>query len=144
MSEKKVIDSCFLESASLLFFSLWFNQWRWLRWEERSELVRFKSTFLLDVELNFERRKTDNLVFVGLFVGAGSALASAGTVGCWLGYVIMSGIVWTMMTALGEVSFFRKLSIPRCSTSSRRSSQSRMLIDTMNFWRRTDDYDVPC
>ncbi|GAA5825280.1 hypothetical protein JCM5353_005937 [Sporobolomyces roseus] len=40
----------------------------------------------------------------GLFVGAGSALASAGTVGCWLGYVIMSGIVWTMMTALGEMT----------------------------------------
>ncbi|GAA5976310.1 hypothetical protein JCM5350_001416 [Sporobolomyces pararoseus] len=40
----------------------------------------------------------------GLFVGAGGALANAGTVGCWLGYLIMSGIVWTMMTALGEMT----------------------------------------
>ncbi|GAA6063057.1 hypothetical protein JCM10212_003002 [Sporobolomyces blumeae] len=40
----------------------------------------------------------------GLFVGAGESLANAGTVGCWLGYVIMAGIVWTMMSCLGEMT----------------------------------------
>ncbi|GAA6028004.1 hypothetical protein JCM8097_001825 [Rhodosporidiobolus ruineniae] len=39
----------------------------------------------------------------GLFVGAGSALATGGPLGLWLGYSLMGCIVGTMMIALGEM-----------------------------------------
>ncbi|BGP14290.1 hypothetical protein JCM10213_004254 [Rhodosporidiobolus nylandii] len=40
----------------------------------------------------------------GLFVGAGSALATGGPLGLWLGYSIMGLVVGTMMIALGELT----------------------------------------
>ncbi|GAA5859297.1 hypothetical protein JCM8547_001971 [Rhodosporidiobolus lusitaniae] len=40
----------------------------------------------------------------GLFVGAGSALATGGPLGIWLGYSIMGLVVGTMMIALGELT----------------------------------------
>ncbi|CEQ40889.1 SPOSA6832_02557, partial [Sporobolomyces salmonicolor] len=40
----------------------------------------------------------------GLFVGAGSALATGGTAGLFLGYTIMATIVYSMMVALGEMT----------------------------------------
>ncbi|KAL0250197.1 hypothetical protein I308_103505 [Cryptococcus tetragattii IND107] len=40
----------------------------------------------------------------GLFVGSGSALATGGPVGFWLGYVFMGLMVYTMMIALGEMA----------------------------------------
>ncbi|SGY47921.1 BQ5605_C001g00591 [Microbotryum silenes-dioicae] len=39
----------------------------------------------------------------GLFVGAGGALATGGPLGIWLGYSIMGLVVYSMMTALGEM-----------------------------------------
>jgi amino acid transporter len=40
----------------------------------------------------------------GLFVGSGSALNTGGPVGVWLGYILMSSIVYSMMVALGEMA----------------------------------------
>ncbi|ORY31267.1 amino acid transporter [Naematelia encephala] len=40
----------------------------------------------------------------GLFVGSGSALASGGPVGVWLGYIFMASMVYAMMVALGEMA----------------------------------------
>ncbi|WWD20799.1 hypothetical protein CI109_105276 [Kwoniella shandongensis] len=40
----------------------------------------------------------------GLFVGSGSALASGGPVGVWLGYILMASMVYAMMVALGEMA----------------------------------------
>ncbi|KAH8929887.1 amino acid permease [Atractiella rhizophila] len=40
----------------------------------------------------------------GLFVGSGGALASGGPVGLFLGYLIFGGVVYTIMTALGEMA----------------------------------------
>ncbi|GAA5995657.1 uncharacterized protein JCM10292_005306 [Rhodotorula paludigena] len=40
----------------------------------------------------------------GLFVGAGSALATAGAAGIFLGYTIMGFVVYSMMIALGELT----------------------------------------
>ncbi|GAA5892923.1 hypothetical protein JCM6882_006895 [Rhodosporidiobolus microsporus] len=40
----------------------------------------------------------------GLFVGAGSALATGGPLGLWLGYSIMGLLVGSMMIALGELT----------------------------------------
>ncbi|KLT41895.1 amino acid permease [Cutaneotrichosporon oleaginosum] len=40
----------------------------------------------------------------GLFIGSGSALATGGPVGLWLGYCLMSTMVYAMMVALGEVA----------------------------------------
>ena len=45
-----------------------------------------------------------DLSAVGLFVGSGQALAGAGPVGVWLGYILMSTIVYAMMVALGEMA----------------------------------------
>ena len=41
---------------------------------------------------------------VGLFVGSGASLAGAGPVGIWLGYILMSTIVYSMAVALGEMA----------------------------------------
>lgn len=112
---------------------------------ERSVLVCLLFSALSQLIGIFERKLTFSElfnVFAGLFVGAGSALASAGTVGCWLGYVIMSGIVWTMMTALGEVSrkLFHFFWVPSHSLSA---SKGWILI-WYRSWNLKDDYDVPC
>ena len=40
----------------------------------------------------------------GLFIGSGAALATAGPVGCWLGYIFMALFVYSMMVALGEMA----------------------------------------
>ncbi|ORX40940.1 amino acid transporter [Kockovaella imperatae] len=40
----------------------------------------------------------------GLFVGSGESLATAGPVGVWLGYILMSTIVYSMAVALGEMA----------------------------------------
>ncbi|WVO16921.1 hypothetical protein L204_104607 [Cryptococcus depauperatus] len=40
----------------------------------------------------------------GLFVGSGAALATGGPVGLWLGYILMSTMVYSMMVALGEMA----------------------------------------
>ncbi|TNY18367.1 amino acid permease/ SLC12A domain-containing protein [Rhodotorula diobovata] len=40
----------------------------------------------------------------GLFVGAGSALSTAGAAGVFIGYTIMGAVVYTMMVALGEMT----------------------------------------
>lgn len=40
----------------------------------------------------------------GLFVGSGSALATGGPVGVWLGYIFMSSMVYAVMVALGEMA----------------------------------------
>lgn len=40
----------------------------------------------------------------GLFVGSGSALATGGPLGLWLGYMLMASMVYAMMVALGEMA----------------------------------------
>ncbi|GAA5886550.1 hypothetical protein JCM6882_001684 [Rhodosporidiobolus microsporus] len=40
----------------------------------------------------------------GLFVGSGSALATGGAAGIFLGYTIMGAVVYSMMVALGEMT----------------------------------------
>ncbi|GMK58934.1 hypothetical protein CspeluHIS016_0603760 [Cutaneotrichosporon spelunceum] len=40
----------------------------------------------------------------GLFIGSGAALATGGPVGLWIGYCLMSTMVYSMMVALGELA----------------------------------------
>ncbi|BEI83725.1 hypothetical protein CcaverHIS002_0403290 [Cutaneotrichosporon cavernicola] len=40
----------------------------------------------------------------GLFIGSGAALSTGGPVGLWLGYCLMSTMVYSMMVALGEIA----------------------------------------
>lgn len=40
----------------------------------------------------------------GLFIGTGSALASAGPLGLLLAYMIVGGILWCVMESVGEIA----------------------------------------
>lgn len=42
----------------------------------------------------------------GLFIGTGSALASAGPAGLLLAYVVVGGILWCVMECLGEMATY--------------------------------------
>jgi amino acid permease len=42
----------------------------------------------------------------GLFIGAGSALASAGPAGLLLAYLVVGGILWCVMECLGEMATY--------------------------------------
>lgn len=43
----------------------------------------------------------------GLFIGGGSTLAVAGPLGALLGYALVSVMVYTVVTAIGELACFR-------------------------------------
>ncbi|GAA5873835.1 hypothetical protein JCM1840_002086 [Sporobolomyces johnsonii] len=69
---------------------------------------KLKARHLQMIALGGSKRSIRALIIVvygtGLFVGAGSALATGGTAGLFLGYTIMATIVYSMMVALGEMT----------------------------------------
>lgn len=45
-------------------------------------------------------------VGTGLFIGSGSALATAGPAGCVIAYIIVGFILWSVMVSLGEMATY--------------------------------------
>ncbi|WVQ77053.1 hypothetical protein IAR50_006732 [Cryptococcus sp. DSM 104548] len=70
----------------------------------------------------------------GLFVGSGSALSTGGPVGLWLGYVLMSSMVYAMMVALGEMAALYPVSGGFVHYASRFCDESLGFATGINYW----------
>ncbi|KAL0242013.1 hypothetical protein I308_106187 [Cryptococcus tetragattii IND107] len=70
----------------------------------------------------------------GLFVGSGSALASGGPVGVWLGYIFMASMVYSMMVALGEMAALYPVSGAFTHYASRFVDPSLGFALGLNYW----------
>ena len=76
----------------------------------------------------------------GLFIGSGAALADGGPVGCWLGYILMSSMVYSMMVALGEMAALYPVSGAFTHYAARFVDPALGFAVGLNYckrWRRT-------
>ncbi|EIW70085.1 hypothetical protein TREMEDRAFT_68470 [Tremella mesenterica DSM 1558] len=77
----------------------------------------------------------------GLFIGSGGALASAGSVGVWLAYALMAGMVWTMMIALGEMATTYPVTGNFVTYAARFVDESLGFALGINYWY---SYAITC